>query len=355
MPASPDLASALAKEIAEVYADATATMLNRVADRLARGIDQPGWAEAKLVETAALRADARAVVNELNDTAPKVARAAVTRAAERGADAAATDLRRAGVVSGRLARTNPATVEALARETVGAVTRAHPRILRVADDIYRSVIADATGQVATGVATRREAAQRALDRFAVQGVTGMLDSAGRSWAIESYAEMAVRTSAGRAAVAGYTGQLVDGGIALGYVSTSPAPCDICDPWEGQILSLDGTSGEYPSLAEAEADGLFHPNCTHAIEGYIDGVTETAGVEDLSEAERADRYAAKQEQRRIERGIREWKRREAVALDDAAASRARGKVREWQAKARANDDAAAIPLRQRAREQTGRAR
>ena len=51
----PDLPARLAKAIADTYAEAGADLLRIVAARLARGIDEPGWAEAKLAEVLRLR------------------------------------------------------------------------------------------------------------------------------------------------------------------------------------------------------------------------------------------------------------------------------------------------------------
>ena len=39
-------------------------------------------------------------------------------------------------------------------------------------------------------------------------------------------------------------------------------------WEGRIVSLTGATDGFPTMEEAKADGLFHPNCTHRIE-YLD--------------------------------------------------------------------------------------
>ena len=60
-------------------------------------------------------------------------------------------------------------------------------------------------------------------------------------------------------------------------------------------------------------------------------------------------AARQEQRRLERGIREWKRVEAAALDDLARARARAKVRDWQGRLTTHVDDNDLK-RQRHREQ-----
>ena len=45
-------------------------------------------------------------------------------------------------------------------------------------------------------------------------------------------------------------------------------CDACARWEGRLVSITGATKGLPTLADAEADGLFHPNCVHRIE-YVD--------------------------------------------------------------------------------------
>jgi len=46
-----------------------------------------------------------------------------------------------------------------------------------------------------------------------------------------------------------------------YPVFSPT-CEICEFWQGKILSISGTTKGYPSVAEAEVDGFNHPNCRH---------------------------------------------------------------------------------------------
>lgn len=94
-----------------------------------------------------------------------------------------------------------------------------------------------------------------------------------------------------------------------------------------------------TLDAASADGLFHPNCRHAIQVYTPGLSEAEnpfGGKDPAEAERA--YAERVQQRRLERGIRQWKRREMAALDPVERAKASRKVLEWQARLDAHIEA-----------------
>ena len=42
-----------------------------------------------------------------------------------------------------------------------------------------------------------------------------------------------------------------------------------EPWQGKVLSITGKTKGYPTLEEAKAAGLFHPNCRHAYGLHID--------------------------------------------------------------------------------------
>ena len=41
-------------------------------------------------------------------------------------------------------------------------------------------------------------------------------------------------------------------------------CKNCLEWKGQIVSLTGKTPGYPTLDDARAGGIFHPNCIHNI-------------------------------------------------------------------------------------------
>src|SRR5690606_32945934 len=78
-------------------------------------------------------------------------------------------------------RSGTGFVEVLAgalHRDLGHVSR---NILRDALDAYRAVQAAAAGQVLTGAATRRDAAQAMWQRLTDRGITGFTDSAGRRW------------------------------------------------------------------------------------------------------------------------------------------------------------------------------
>lgn len=354
--ADPDVALRLAKEVADLYGDAAAQLLRLVARRLARGIDTPGWAEQKLVEIIGLRDDAIAILERVQVLGAEAARTAVEQGVATGARAATAEL------AGTLApRTNTAAVDALARQLAGQLDGIRLPALRAVDDIYRTVVGEVGAPgVVTGTATRRQAAARSLDRLARQGVTGFVDRAGRRWELESYAEMATRTSSARAVVEGRLDTYEAEGRDVVIVSDAPEECSVCRPWEGRLLSISGRSvGErvdgrrvVASVREATSRGLFHANCRHDLRPYVPGLTRPYRHTADPEGDR-DR----QRQRALERRNRAAKRQVAAAEPFGPTPelvRARRTLAVAQADMRRFIDATGRK-RLRAREQVGTAR
>ncbi|MFD9863478.1 phage minor capsid protein [Streptomyces alboflavus] len=370
MPIHPGMAEDLSAGVRDLYADAELRLLEIMARQLADGFDAPGWAVAKLAAVQPLRRAAQAVVDALASAMQLEVFDAVTEAydvgsrtglAELGALSDA-DTRRAGDVT-----PNTRSIDRLAAETVQLVTATHRGILRAVEDVYRRVVAAVSGTPLLGIDTRRQATQRAVQQFTDRGIGSFTDKAGRTWSMTTYAEMAVRTSTGRAAVEAHADRLRAANVGLVVVSDAPHECPLCKRWEGTVLALDGPDGPRTveaehtvedgrtvrvrvagSLDEARLAGLQHPNCRHSVSAYLPGVT----VLPVEQAQDPAGYEATQRQRAIERSIRRWKVRGAAAVDPAAKRAADVRVRQWQGKVR--DHLAAHPelRRKREREQVG---
>lgn len=331
MPISPALAEDLASDVVALYGEAERVLLARIARSLDKGLDAPQWAERKLLEVQFLQRQNARLVADLGNRAASAVAVALAEAYNRGGAQAATDLAAligVGLESVSSPLLSLPAVELLVAETAGYLNAMGPRILRAADDLYRSVIAQSTGEALTGAYTRRQSSQAALNRFAAKGITGFIDKAGRGWTMEAYAEMAVRTGAGQAMLKGNFARLQQYGQDLVIISDAPRECPRCTPWEGKVLSLSGKDSKYQSVSQAREAGLWHVNCRHSASLYQEGITRP--IKATSDPEG---YAASQKQRYLERQVRASKRVEAAAMDDAAAKAAHQKVRAYQAKLR----------------------
>ncbi|MGW1661051.1 phage minor capsid protein [Streptomyces microflavus] len=371
MPVSPSMAEDLAAAVGRLYEQAELTLIERVTRALAEGIDSPLWVELKLAALGNLRAGIEELIGILQADAAGAMHQAVAEAYDRGQQAAIVEL---GAVA-----TGPALAAAAAVPSAPAVDRlaaalvretgpVYVRILRVAVDVYRSVIAEASAAPLLGAVTRREAAARALAKFSKKGVTGFVDRSGRAWNMTSYVEMATRSAVGRAAVEAHTDRLAAAGIDLVVVSDAPEECSRCERWEGKILTREGAGGARTlemehatedgrmvqvdiagSLPEARAGGLLHPNCRHNVAIYLPGLTRRREPT----PSRAS-YEQTQKQRYLERQVRAWKREAAGALDDDRKRAANAKVRAYQGRIRELVSETNLP-RKRHREQLSAAR
>ncbi|MFE9099032.1 phage minor capsid protein [Streptomyces sp. NPDC007264] len=336
----------LASTTRDLYAGAEERLLGIIARQLAAGLEAPGWVEAKLAAVQQVRRASQAVVDELAKATTLEVFDAVAEAYNVGhrsavaeVGALSDDARR--LVDDRLP--NAQAVDRLAQEAVDVVTATHRGILRAVVDTFRAVVSRVAATPLLGTGTRRQAVQDALRQFADAGIRAFVDKAGRRWSLPSYAEMAVRTATARAATEAHMRTLAEHGVDLVVVSNSPRECPLCRPWERTVLTIGGPSGPRTvevehavedgrmvrvdvagSLDEARARGLQHPNCRHSVSAYTPGLTT---VEDAEPD--PDGYEAGQRQRAIERNIRKWKRREAVATSPAEKRAAAAKVRAWQ--------------------------
>lgn len=278
--------------------------------------------------------------------------AALDKAAEAGQGMAERDL------AGRLANhpetlgvpiTNVRALEVIASDLHRVLADLPALALRNAFDSYQQIISTPAALNAMGVLTRRKATQDALNGFAARGIDGFTDKAGRTWYIDTYAEMATRTGAAHALRTAYEGELIARGEDLVLVTGNTYTCRLCAPWQDKVLSLTGLypagTHRLPSavgdgyvtvhvagtMEEARAAGLHHPNCTHSEGLYLPGATTiepgTMGVRD------AETYDASQKQRALEREIRKQKRLLVAAITGEAESKARAEIRGYQAQIR----------------------
>lgn len=144
----------------------------------------------------------------------------------------------------------------------------------------RALMSTATKDAITQKLATGQISGEALDRIKKQlmvvlkdqGLDALVDKGGKGWSLDTYTEMLVRTKTVESRNTGLKNRLIENGYDLVQVSSHGATDD-CRQWEGEILSLTGQTPGYPTLQDAQAGGLFHPNCRHAINGLTIGLAE----------------------------------------------------------------------------------
>ena len=360
---TPGVNANLAERVASIYEQAERRLIELMAAKVKQGLAAPDWAEKQLHTIQQYRRQAERIAATAAQQAAKTAGEAVTTVFNRGNIEAVAELAELLRVplSDTVGVVDTQAVAELAAETERLVRAPAQGMVNTTTSALQQVTAQALAPTITDAETRLQAAQTALNRFAEQGITGFTDRAGRRWRIDSYVEMATRTQLTEARIQGHTNRLQAHGMDLVIVSDSPQECRLCRPFEGKVLSISGATvgaittpdllTDEPvqvdvmmSLADAKAQGLFHPSCTHSYSAYQPGVTKPP-----TDTANPAGDEARQQLRYLERGVRRWKRVEAAALDPAAAKAARAKAREWQARIRehvATTEAKRQPQRER---------
>ena len=127
-----------------------------------------------------------------------------------------------------------------------------------------------------------------------QDFIAIVDKGGREWQLDNYAEMLTRTRMREVTNAGLTTRLKEEGFDLVQVSSHGGGCELCQPWDGKVLSMTGRTHGYPTVDEAASAGLFHPNCKHRLlTAPIElRMRETRGLEALLNKELAEATTGK---------------------------------------------------------------
>lgn len=379
-----EIIEALSREIADRYREAENELIREIAVRARRDLELQGLvptapaghgltvAERRrqnriLAELAAHRAVALRELQTLAMQAVErlkgdLARRVIEIAATEGEAAAAAQLglaARQGAVAipfpvmGGPVATSASTFTGTAAQAAAMVSLSlesrlevlNQRITRYPQDAFQRVVSLHSPNTLLGITTSRVQQAATVQRFLAEGIPAFFDRSGRRWTIGAYAEMAGRTSVNRAYTDAGVWRMGQAGVHLVTVVRGLDSCRKCADWSGKILSTDGTVGPVTlphatekrtvtvevaaTVDQARAAGWGHPNCRCRLVPYLPGLTvpqDDTTYDPDAEAERAT-------QRRLEREIRAAKRREATAMNDTDAARARAEIRESQASMR----------------------
>ena len=221
-------------------------------------------------------------------------------------------------------RLNTRKLEALIKATENDFQRAEVAMLRMADDQYRKAIFNAQVYANTGAGTYEKAVDMATKDYRARGINCIEYSNGARHTMKDYADMAIRTAAKRAYLAGEGEKRQEWGIHTVIVHKRGNPCPLCLPFVGKVLIDDVWSGgssasgqKYPLMSSAVDAGLYHPRCKDTHSTYFPGISEPPD-DQFTKGEIADieeQYREDQKQNYIDRQIEKYERLEENSLDE----------------------------------------
>lgn len=213
---------------------------------------------------------------------------------------------------------------------------------RTAAHQFEQALDRAYMQITLGGMDYNTAIRSTIKQLSAEGVGAIRYPTGRTDTIEVAVRRAVVTGVNQTALRLQDARADEMGADLVEVSAHAGARPSHAQWQGGIYSRSGKSKKYPDFVKTTGygtgAGLGGWNCSHSFRPWFEGMSRTYDKALLKEYQAKDyeyngvkmtEYEALQEQRKIERNIRRWKREQnalqAAGLDSSEAS---AKITEW---------------------------
>ncbi len=227
-------------------------------------------------------------------------------------------------------------------KTAGTFRNLTRTTARTATHQFAQALDRAYMQITLGGMDYNTAIRNTIKQLSAEGVGAIRYPTGRMDTIETAVRRAVVTGVNQTALRLQDARADEMGADLVEVSAHAGARPSHAEWQGGIYSRSGKSRKYPDFVKTTGygtgAGLGGWNCSHSFRPWFEGMSRTYDKALLKEYQAKDyeyngvkmtEYEALQEQRRIERSIRRWKRErnamEAAGLDSSEAS---ARITEW---------------------------
>lgn len=346
---SPAFLEQLAQPLVDVYTSLEDELIQNIAKHFntGKGLATQEWQLKKLAELGALTQDNIKTIAKYVGQIPELTKLALESAAFETLKMLEPQFAEA-VKLGYLNPTDtppmsPSVKQALenyAKQAVDDFNLVKTTMLNSSLDAYKKAIANtvaatnydaaqkimntAAGEVVTGVKSRQKALTDAIKKMADEGITAFYDKAGRKWSPEAYINMDIRTTATNTAHATTFARCDDYGNDLIEISSHAGARPKCASDQGKIFSRSNKGGStkdgngrsitfYPwsSSSNGAPDGILGINCGHFASPFFAGLSYKRAEETKDFEQNAKDYAESQQQRQLERDVKNAKR-EAMA-------------------------------------------
>ena len=346
---SPRYLDGLADEIADIYAQLEADILQDMARRIARLgkiTEATQWQAALLAETGALKKNIRRILKKYDPAIVKEIEAVYNDALIKNARADNMIFKEA--LGHGVSDINAQLMLASIQKTHSDLSRLTITTAYTSETMFVQQANNAYMQVTTGAFDYDRAMENACDNLAAEGITSVQYRNGRPvrLQIEPAVRMNILTGVNQTASAMTMNNCEELGVDLVETTAHIGARPEHEEWQGQVFSLSGTHPKYRPFSVCglgTITGICGINCRHSYYPYFEGFEKHYTQDDLDEmakqevtynGQKMTRYEGEEKLRYIERNIRGYKRRalvqEAGGVDS---TRARRKIGEWQAKAR----------------------
>ena len=332
----------------ELYAQAENDILADMARRI-NGFDMfipsAQYQMQVLEEMGALRSDILAKLGQLTGKSQKEL-AAIMKEAGMKSLAADEAIYKAAGLSSSPAAASAAVKEALTaglKKTNGLFTNLTKTTANTATKQFENALDRAYMAVTSGAIDQTNAVKGAIKNLAKEGVASIKYPTGHVDSIEVAVRRAAVTGVNQTCLNVQEARADELGADLVETTAHAGARPSHAVWQGQVFSRSGKSSKYPdfrmSTGYGTGAGLGGWNCSHSFRPYIEGMPRAYSKDLLDDYAKKEytyngqtmtEYEALQQQRAIERKIRQYKR-ETSALNavNMDAGESASKLQKWQ--------------------------
>lgn len=234
-------------------------------------------------------------------------------------------------------------IEQSYKELQGTYRLIQTKALESAKQAYMDVINRTYIEVSSGTYDYQTSIRRGLQRMAAKGITGATYARGGTtvqYSLEGTVRRdtltAVHQLANRAALESCK---VLGADYVEISSHLGARVNLTNPianhagWQGKVFKVEGKDKKYGNLKEntgypGDIQGLGGVNCRHRMFPFFPGISEPNPIK-YNEADNRRVYELQQQQRAMERKLRQFKKQRVVALaanDDVSVKKLDAKIK-----------------------------
>lgn len=301
--------------------------------------------QAKMLEEAGMtREDILKRLNRLTGKSQKELKELMQEAGTVALKSADEVYRRAGLNPASIGASKDlqAVLQAGYDKTVATFQNLTQTTARTATQQFERALDRAYMQITTGGFDYNTAVRSAIKQLSADGVGAIRYPSGKVDSIEVAVRRAAITGVNQTALRLQDARAEELGSDLVEVSAHSGARPEHAEWQGEIYSRSGKSKKYPNFVKVTGygtgAGLGGWNCSHSFRPWFEGMSRTYSKEILEDynakkfeynGKKLTEYEALQEQRKLERNIRRWKREQnalrAAGLDTSEAS---AKLKDW---------------------------